>query len=98
MHTGAGNINQELLKDKSIIRQSLAARVRAFGVRSMKTPHRGKEKRARTHINSTHWRCGNPDPLNARALPASPSLDVLATGSATPIRACLPLSVKKESK
>jgi hypothetical protein len=41
----ARTINQGVLKDKSIIRQSLAARVRAFEARSMKPPFT-EEKRS----------------------------------------------------
>jgi hypothetical protein len=47
---GAGKINQELLKDKSIIRQSLAARVRAFEGRSMKT----ERNSVRVRISTQH--------------------------------------------
>jgi hypothetical protein len=64
-HNPARTINQGVLKDKSIIRQSLAARLQAFEDRSMKTPvHRGKEKRA---PESFRRRCGNPAPLNTLA-------------------------------
>jgi hypothetical protein len=64
-HNPARTINQGVLKDKSIIRQSLAARVQAFEGRSMKPPvHRGEEKRA---LESFRRRCGNPAPLTALA-------------------------------